>query len=124
LFLDINNNETETPNTATDRRWSDKSRLPVYQGSFGFNIDYKGFYLESQFNYILGAHRQDFDLSILENTASIGDFRHSTTVLDFWTPTNTDATFPRLNASNLNTFNGTSDRYLVSTNSNEFSENL
>lgn len=112
LFLDINGNETETPDAATDRRWTGKNILPDFEGSFGFNIDYKGFYLQTQFNYVIGSHRFDFDLAGYHNPGSIGDFRLSRDVLDAWTPTNTTGSMPSLFAANSTAFDGVSDRYL------------
>jgi TonB-linked SusC/RagA family outer membrane protein len=109
LFLDIDGNETETPDQEVDRRWTGKNRLPDYQGSFSFNFDYKNFFLQTQFNYVIGVHRTDADLASLYNVAAIGDFRLSTDVLDYWTPDNTDATFPALNATNSGT---ASDRFV------------
>ena len=114
LYLDVDGNETETPNVDTDRVWMDQNIFPDWQGSFGLNIEIKGFYINSQFNYVTGVDRFDFDLSGFQNPGNIGQFRHSTDVLDSWSEDNTDGTLPALTAAN-NTYNlsGTSSRFLT-----------
>ncbi len=97
----LNANLTESPNVDTDRVWLGKNVYPDYQGSFGLNVDYKGFFLSVQFNYIIGVDRYDFDYSGFMNPTSIGQFRNSNDILRAWTPDNTITDVPRLNAANL-----------------------
>ena len=111
LFLDRNNNLTETPDEAKDRRATGKSNLPKYQGGFGFNFDYKGFYFNTLFTYMYDVWRIDNQFSWASNPAFIGQENVTADLLDQWTPTNTTATMPSLNASNNNVFLG-SDRFL------------
>ncbi len=111
LFLDIDGNVTENPNVDTDRVGLGKNFLPDWQGSFGFNIDYKGFFLTTQFNYATGIDRFDFDLSGFQNPNNVGQFRTSRDLLRAWTPDNRITDIPALNAQNF-ALSGNSDRYL------------
>jgi len=110
LFLTADGNLTEHPNVDTDRVWLNKNIFPDYQGSFGFNASYKGFYLSTQFNYIIGVDRYDYDLSGFQSPDDVGQFRSSTDLLRAWTPTNRVTDIPSLTASNRS-FDGT--RYLT-----------
>ncbi len=101
LFLDADGNLTENPNTDTDRVFLNKNSIPDYQGSFGFDVDYKGIYLQTQFNYVVGVYRYDFDYSDVVDPTSIGQFRSSRDLLRAWTPTNRFTDIPSLNASNI-----------------------
>jgi TonB-dependent starch-binding outer membrane protein SusC len=113
LFLDINNNLTENPDPDADRRYTNKSRLPRYQGGFGFDFEYKGFYANTLFTYVADIWRFDFDLEGMydSTTAGLGQFRSTTALFDAWTPTNTNTNVPALNASNFG-LQEASDRFL------------
>jgi len=113
LFLTADGNVTENPNVDTDRVWLGKNIYPDFQGSFGFTVDYKGFFVTTQFNYVVGVDRFDFDLAGFQNPNNIGQFRTSRDLLRAWTPTNTITDIPALNASNFS-LGGASDRYLRS----------
>jgi TonB-linked SusC/RagA family outer membrane protein len=115
LYYDINGNVTETPDVDDDRVFTDKNRLPDYQGGFGINVDYKGFFFETQFNYAIGIDRFDFDYSGFVDPGSIGSFRASTDLNNAWTPTNTNTNIPSLTAANINDIGaGQSDRFIQS----------
>jgi len=109
LFYDIDGNVTENPTNA-DRRNSGKNIYPDYQGSFGFDADYKGFFLTTQFNFVVGVDTFDFDYSGFIDPQAIGQFRHSRDILRAWTPDNRVTDIPSLNATNLNV-TGNSDRF-------------
>lgn len=111
LYLDIDGNLTESPDANDDRVFSGKTRFPDYQGSFGFDLDYKGFYLTSQFNYVIGVDVFDFNYSGFVDPSNIGQFRHSRDLLRAWTPDNRITDIPSLTATNLNL---TGDRWLRS----------
>ena len=113
LFYTADGDVTETPNTDTDRVWTDKNLYPEYTGSFGLNVDYKGFFLQSQWNYAMGGYRYDFDLAGYQDPSSIGTFRHNRDLERAWTPDNRVTDIPSLTATNINTYG--SDRYLKST---------
>ncbi len=113
LFLDINNNLTETI-TDADRRKTNKSALPVYQGGFGFNASYKGFFVNTQFSFAKDLWRYDFDLTNLSDPTQLGTFPVTNDLLNAWTPTNTNTNVPSLtaDAANLSYADNYSDRWL------------
>ncbi len=111
LYLDANNNLTETPDPARDRRATGKSNLPVYQGGFGFNADYKGFYVNALFSYMLDVWRIDNQFRWASNPAFIGEENVTSDFLNQWTPTNTNSNVPSLQATNNDVFLD-SDRFL------------
>ena len=110
LFLDKDGNPTETPDT-TDRVFTGKASQPVWQGGFGLNADYKGFFLSSQFSYVADIYRLDYDLSGTRDRENIGIFNVSNDILRAWTPDNRITDQPSLNATNLS-FDAQSDRNL------------
>lgn len=99
LFLDIEGNVTETP-TLDDRRATGKSPIPVYQGGFGFEADYKGFYASAQFTFFADVWRFDYDLASLQDPLNIGVFPVSTDMDRAWTPDNRQTDIPSINATN------------------------
>ncbi len=111
LFLDADDNITENPDADTDRVWLDKNIFPDFNGSFGFNLDYKGFFLQTQFNYTIGVDRYDFDLASFQNPDNIGQFRSSRDLLRAWTPDNRVTDIPSYDAFNRAAF--ASDRYIT-----------
>ena len=113
LFLDKDNNLTENPNPDTDRVFTNKNRYADYQGSFGFETEFKNFYLDARMTYAVGVDRFDFDYQGLMDPTTIGTFRHSTDILDAWTPNNRETNVPSLTASNYDKFIG-SDMFLQS----------
>lgn len=112
LFLDINGNLTETP-TDADRRNTNKSAIPVWQGSFGLNMSYKGFFVNSQFSFAADVYKFDYDLLNLSNPAQIGQFPVVGELLDAWSPTNTGSNVPSLFATNVDLAETFSDKYLI-----------
>ena len=111
LFLDANDNLTETPDADNDRVFTNKTRFPDYQGSFGFDVDYKGFFLQTSFNFVIGADRVAGNYANAVNPNNIGNFRLSEDILDFWTPDNRVTDVPALRASNIGL---ASDRFIQS----------
>lgn len=110
LFYTADGAVTENPDADTDRVWLDKNIFPDYNGSFGLNMDYKGFFLQTNFTYTVGVDRYDFDLSSFQNPNSIGQFRSSRDLLRAWTPDNRITDIPSYDAFNRSSFD--SDRYL------------
>lgn len=106
LFYTADGDVTETPNTDTDRVWLDKSATPLSQGGFGFNMDYKGFFVTTQFNYEYGVHRYDIDLARFLDRDNIGLYQQSADHFRSWTLDNRVTDVPSLRATNLN-FAGT-----------------
>lgn len=112
LFLDANGNITETIGD-NDRRATNKSALPKYQGSFGFNASYKGFFLNTQFSYAQGLYRFDFDLTNMSDPTAIGIFAVTNDLSNAWdATTNPNSNYPSLNATNLVEGDTFSDRWL------------
>jgi len=112
LFLDKDGNLTQNPDPDEDRVFTGKNRFPDYQGSVGFELDYKGFFLSTQFNYVFGVDRFDFDYEDYIDPNNIGQFRATNDILRAWTPTNRITDIPSLTATNLDITNG--DRFLQS----------
>lgn len=111
LYLDINDQITENP-TLDDRRFTGKDNIPDFQGSFGFDISYKGFFLQNQWNYVTGIDRIDFDQSGYLDPADIGTFNVSRDLTRAWTTDNRITDIPSLGATNLNSASGFDDRFL------------
>jgi len=112
LFLDINNNLTTNPSADTDRRRTGKSNIPVYQGGFGFNLDYKGFFVDTQFAYVFKVWRLDYTYLWLMSPSFISDNNMSADILNAWTPTNTETNVPSLDAANFDVASDMSDKWL------------
>lgn len=110
LFYDKDGNLTENPVDA-DRKYTGKSPIPVYQGGFGFNAEYKNFFLTTQFNYVADVWRFDYDLANFMDPSDIGTFNKSADLLNYWTPDNRITDMPSLNAANLSS-ESFSDRWL------------
>ena len=110
LFLTADGDVTENPNADTDRVWLDKNIYPDFNGSFGFKLDYKGFFLETNWTYTIGVDRFDNDLAGFQNPDNIDQFTKSTDILRAWTPDNRVTDIPAFDAFNRNSFG--SDRYL------------
>ncbi|MDH7444491.1 SusC/RagA family TonB-linked outer membrane protein [Aquimarina sp. 2201CG14-23] len=109
LFLDVNGDLTENPNFDRDAVWTGKNNTPDASGNFGFDINYKGFYLTTQWNYVIGVDRFDFDYAGFIDRDLIGDFQLSGDILNAWTPDNRITDIPSLDATNLDV---ASDRFL------------
>jgi TonB-linked SusC/RagA family outer membrane protein len=110
LFTDINGADTESP-TDADRRLTGKNNLPVYQGGFGLNASYKGFFLDAAFAYSADFYRFDFDYQGLMDIRNAEIFTVSADILNAWTPTNTNTNVPSWDASNIDAAD-ISDRFL------------
>ena len=111
LFVAADGSLTETPSVDTDRRATGKTLNPIYQGGFGFDADYKGFFVSTTFTYAMDVWRMDYDLESLYDPGNIGQFVASPDLLNAWTPTNTNTSVPSLTAVNAG-FDDNSDRFL------------
>ncbi|KGO94350.1 SusC/RagA family TonB-linked outer membrane protein [Flavobacterium subsaxonicum] len=111
LYYDANGALTENP-TLDDRVKTGKSFIPKYQGGFGFNADYKGFYATAQFTFVTDVYRVDSDYANLMDPTSIGTFQLSEDINRAWTPDNTTTDVPSINATNSATDAALSDRFL------------
>ena len=114
LFVAADGTLTETPNPDVDRRATGKNDIPEYQGGFGFDVDYKGFFVTTNFTYQAKAHRIDFDLNGLYDPSSLDNgFVVSRDLFDAWQAPGDITDVPSLTASNLGTATNDSDRFLV-----------
>lgn len=111
LFRDINGNATETPTNA-DRRLYDMNFYPKYQGGFGFDFDYKGFFASTTFTFVAKVARFDYDWDNAMDPTNLGVFKVSADLLNAWTSTNTNTNIPSLRAANY-AAQDNSDRFLV-----------
>ena len=110
LFEAADGTATETP-VAADRRPVGLNYVPVYNGGFGFDFNYKGFFASTLFTYAFDVVRFDFDLDSLYDVGAIGQFVVEADMLNAWTPTNTNTNVPSLSATNLGA-GDSSDRFL------------
>ncbi|WP_157759857.1 SusC/RagA family TonB-linked outer membrane protein [Chryseobacterium piperi] len=111
LFEDINGNPTENP-TDADRKLAKYNYFPKYQGGFGFDFDWKGFFLSTTFTFVSNVSRFDDDLANAMDPSNLGTFNVSRDLLNAWTPNNRNTDVPALNAANL-AADVNSDRFLV-----------
>jgi TonB-linked SusC/RagA family outer membrane protein len=110
LFLAADGSLTETPGDE-DRRFLNRTYIPKFQGGFGFNANYLGVFLNTNFSFVTDVAKFDFDLANLSAPEIIGQYPGTTDFLDAWSLTNTDSDYPSLTATNT-TFDGISDRFL------------
>ena len=110
LFLDRNNNLTENP-TDDDRRATGKSLLPTYQGGFGLDAEYKGFFLNTLFSFVTDVYRLDTNYSGAMDARNAGDFPVSNDLFNAWTPNNRITDVPALATTNFDS-GAISDRFL------------
>lgn len=110
LFLDKDGVTTETPNN-NDRVFTGKSNIPKYQGGFGFDANYKGFFLTTQFSFVADVYRYDYDLEGIQDASDIGTFNKSTDLYRSWTPDNRVTDMPSLYMTNKG-YDANSDRYI------------
>ncbi len=112
LYLSADGSTTETPQ-AGDRKMTGKSFMPKYQGGFGFDIDFKGFFVNTLFSYQLDAWKWDNEYSwLMDPTAINSGYNVSADLLNAWSQTNTNTNIPSLAASNLSP-DIESDRFLI-----------
>jgi TonB-linked SusC/RagA family outer membrane protein len=111
LFLNKSGNLTEAPKDE-DRRETGKNRLPVYQGGFGLNASYNGFFVDAAFTYAADFFRFDVDYAGLMDIRNVDPLPVSRDILNAWTPTNTNTNVPSWNASNIDS-GDLSDRFLL-----------
>jgi len=91
--------------------------LPKVYGGFGTELKVYGVDFSVGFNYQAGGRVYDTGYQRLMHAGSSSDAGHNwhKDILKAWTPENTNTNIPRLNAADANA-NGTSDRWLVSSN--------
>lgn len=110
LFLAADGSLTESP-VDGDRRRTGKSPIPVYQGGFGFEASYKGFFASTQFTFVKDVDRFDSDLNSLMDSDNLGAFPVSSDLTRAWTPNNVYTDIPSLSTTNSASI-GMSDKFL------------
>jgi len=111
LFEDINGNITQNV-TSADQRKTGKSFQPKWQGGFGFDFDYQGFFASSTFTFVTDVWRFDTDFESIMDPTNLGQFTVASNLVNAWTPTNTNTNVPSLSAANLGS-DDLSDRFLT-----------
>lgn len=111
LYQAADGSVTETPDSNKDAVATGKNYQPDWLGGFGFNSEYKGFFLDATFSFQQGAWRYDNQMDFLYDATGAADYNVSADLLNAWTPTNTNTNIPSLTATNY-TYVGSSDRYL------------
>ena len=98
-------------------RYETGDLLPKVYGGFGTELKVYGVDLSVAFNYQAGGRIYDTGYQRLMHAGSSSDAGHNwhMDILNAWTPTNTNTNVPALNAGDSYA-NGTSDRWLISSN--------
>ncbi|NML69396.1 SusC/RagA family TonB-linked outer membrane protein [Chryseobacterium sp. RP-3-3] len=108
LYMDSNGAVSEQA-LDKDRRKTGKNYFPKYTGGFGFNSEYKGFFLDALFSFQAKFWRSDNQLSWALNPAYMkAGYNVSSDLLNAWTPDNRETDIPSLNAP----ISGITDRML------------
>lgn len=105
LFYTADGQLTESPDEDLDRVHTGKTFFPIYQGGFGFNAEYKNFFLTTQFNFVADIWRFDWDYESLMSTApsgEFGQFNKSSDLTRAWTPDNRYTDVPALTYTTSN----------------------
>lgn len=112
LYMDHEGNIVDWTQIDTERdaRWTGKSLLPKWVGGFGFDVEYKGFYLDVAFSYQLEYYKWDNLYWWLWDSSSAVDMNLTSHLLDAWTPENPNTGVAALLANDA--FDGDSDRLL------------
>ena len=108
---------TESYAIATENCYATGDILPKIYGGFGTNLNVYGVDLSVAFNYQAGGRILDTGYRSLMHSGYSSDAGHNwhLDILKAWTPNNTDTDVPALNAAERYE-NGTSDRFLISSN--------
>ena len=108
---------TEVYSEANTFRYESGDILPKIYGGFGSELKFYGVDLSVAFNYQAGGRIFDTGYQRLMHAGSSSDAGHNwhMDILKAWTPENTNTDVPALNAGDTYA-NGTSDRWLVSSN--------
>lgn len=110
----VTGTETTTDYSAATSYASGNVKAPVY-GGFGTNLTAYGVDLGIAFRYQAGGKAYDTNYKNLMHGGSEPGQNWSVDILKAWTPENTDTDVPALNS--LDSYvNGTSDRWLISSN--------
>ncbi|WP_353779121.1 SusC/RagA family TonB-linked outer membrane protein [Winogradskyella sp. 3972H.M.0a.05] len=113
LFVSADGSLSETFSDA-DRRFTDKTSFPVWQGGFGTDVRYKGFEFTTQWSFVADIWLNNLDLAQLEETQLVGDGTNRvTSVFRAWQNVGDVTDIPRVgNPFNAISYINAVDRYL------------
>lgn len=103
LYYDVDGNMVNFAGIDPERdaRWSGKSFLPKWNGGFGMNIDYKGWYADANFSFQADFYKFDNLMAWVQDSSSAVDMNLSADLLDSWTPDNPNASFAAMTANTV-----------------------
>ncbi|NAW52034.1 SusC/RagA family TonB-linked outer membrane protein [Elizabethkingia argentiflava] len=108
-YLASDGSITETPKEK-DRIKKGRNFFPNYNGGFGFNASYKGFFWDTLFTFQADFYRSDNQLSWAYNPSYASNGKNvSADLLNAWTPQNRYTSIPDLKAAD---YSAMSDRLL------------
>ena len=110
LYFTADDNVTEQPNATADADWLGINILPSWTGSLQLDVDYKGFFLTTQWSYATDVDRIDNTYASLTDPDDVGQFNLSADILNFWQQPGDITDQPSPTATNRNSF--ASDRFM------------
>lgn len=112
LYKDIDGNIVDYTGIDPERdaRFTGKSLVPKWNGGFGVNIDYKGWYLDANFSYQADFAKFDNLRWWLYDAGGVADQNVTADLLNAWTPENPNTNVAALDANNV--YDGDSDRMI------------
>ncbi|TDX84758.1 TonB-linked SusC/RagA family outer membrane protein [Epilithonimonas xixisoli] len=113
-YMDASGNTITTNPTEGDRRATGKNYFPAYIGGFGFNAEYKGFFLDTLFSFQADYYRTDNQeyWAYLGQGYAMDGYNVSAHLLNAWTPDNKITDIPSWEVLKANDNSSTSDRFL------------
>ena len=115
---ELDANDEKTGNRVTTSTYAEADRyhvgssLPDFFGGFSTSLSYKGFDFSMIFSYSVGGKIYDNTEADLSHMGAIPGQNLSVASLDYWTPTNTNASYPVFGIGNNTNFTRTSTRFL------------
>lgn len=110
LYYTADGNVTENPDTSADADWLGKNILPAWTGSLILDVEYKNFFLSTQWSYATDVYRVDNLYASITNPDRVGQFNYSADILNAWSQPGDVTNLPSPSATNRNSFG--SDRFL------------
>ena len=90
------NNVTSNFNSAALQQNTGIKRFPPYNGGFGLNAGFKGFYLSADFTFSQGKYLINNDRYFFENPTVFAGFNQNARVRDYWQQPGDQTLFPSL----------------------------
>ncbi len=89
------NKVTSTFNEAALQQSTGIKRYPPFNGGFGLDASYEGFYLQADFSFSKGKYLINNDRYFFENPNQFQGFNQSKAILDYWKKAGDVARFPK-----------------------------